>query len=90
MRDRLPKKPGHDFLRDALRNTLQTDDACMDFLVPPRTSDRMDDEDSRIEWKEAEAHFYKIATIRISRHTFDTPEHYALACVAGAQAARSF
>jgi Catalase len=72
--DPMPKKPGHDFLRDALRRTLQSGDACMEFLVQPRTSDNMDVEDSRIEWKEAEAPFYKLATVHVPPQTFDTPE----------------
>jgi hypothetical protein len=72
--DPLPKNPEHDFLRAALRHTLQSGDACMEFLVQPRTSDSMDVEDSRIEWKEAAAPFYKLATIRIPQQTFDTPE----------------
>ena len=71
-RDPLPKNPEYDFLRVALRHTLQSGDACMEFLVQPRTSDSMDVEDSRIEWKEAAAPFYKIATIRIPQQTFDT------------------
>jgi hypothetical protein len=75
--DPMPKEPGHDFLRDALRNTLQNGDACMEFLVQPSTSDRMDVEDSRIEWKEAQAPFYKIARIRIPQQVFDTPEQNA-------------
>jgi hypothetical protein len=70
----LPKKPGHDFLRDALRTSLQNGDACMEFLVQPRTSKSMGVEDSRIEWKESLAPFYTIATIRIPRQDFDTPE----------------
>jgi Catalase len=72
--DPMPKEPGHDFLRDALRRTLQSGDACMEFLVQARTSDGMDVEDSRIEWKEAEAPFYKLATIRVRPQAFDTPE----------------
>jgi Catalase len=72
--DPLPKNPERDFLRVALRHTLQSGDACMEFLVQPRTSDNMDVEDSRIEWQEAAAPFYKIATIRIPQQTFDTPE----------------
>jgi Catalase len=72
--DPLPKNPEHDFLRVALRRTLQSGDACMEFMVQPRTSDNMDVEDSRIEWQEAAAPFYKIATIRIPQQTFDTPE----------------
>lgn len=70
----VPKNPEHDFLRDALRHTLQSGDACMEFLVQPRTSDSMDVDDSRIEWREAAAPFYKLATIRIPQQTFDTPE----------------
>jgi hypothetical protein len=73
-KDPLPKNPEHDFLRVALRHTLRSGDACMEFLVQPRTSDRMDVEDSRVEWQEAAAPFYKIATIRIPRQAFDTPE----------------
>jgi hypothetical protein len=75
--DPMPKKPGHDFLRDALRNTLQSGEACMELLVQPRTSGSMDVEDSRIEWKEAQAPFYPVATIRIPRQAFDTPEQNA-------------
>jgi Catalase len=72
--DPLPRNPEHDFLKLALRHTLQSGDACMELLVQPRTSDSMDVEDSRIEWKEAAAPFYKIATIRIPQQIFDTSE----------------
>ena len=72
--DPVPNKPEHDFLRDALRTTLQKGDACMEFLVQPRTSKSMDVEDSRTEWKEAQAPFYSVATIRIPRQVFDTAE----------------
>jgi hypothetical protein len=75
--DPMPKKPSHDFLRAALRDTLQTADACMEFLVQPRTSSSMDVEDSRIEWKETQAPFFKVATIRIPQQTFDTPQQNA-------------
>jgi hypothetical protein len=75
--DPMPHKPSHDFLRDALRNTLQDGEACMEFLVQPRTSGSMDVEDSRIEWKEAQAPFYPVATIRIPQQIFDTREQNA-------------
>lgn len=75
--DRIPAHPTRDFLRDALRDTLESGDACMEFLVQPRTSGRMDVEDSRIEWKETEAPFYKVATIRIPLQNFDTPAQNA-------------
>jgi len=72
--DPMPKVPDHDFLRDALRNTLQSGEACMEFLVQPGTSSKMDVEDSRVEWKEAQAPFYAVANIRIPQQVFDTPE----------------
>jgi hypothetical protein len=72
--DALPDNPSHDYLRDALRATLQQSDACMEILVQPRTSDIMSVEDSMTEWTEAEAPFHKVATILISRQDFDTPE----------------
>lgn len=70
----LPKNPSHDFLREALKNTLQQTDACMEFLIQPRTSSQMLIEDSMTEWDEKAAPFYQIATIHIPKQNFDTPE----------------
>lgn len=70
----IPARPNRDFLREALRTSLQESDACMEFLVQPRTSTSMSVEDSMTEWKEDQAPFYKVATIHISKQVFDTPE----------------
>lgn len=75
----LPKNPSHDFLREALKNTLQSTDACMEFLIQPRTSSQMlvEDslvEDSMTEWNEKAAPFYQVATIHIPKQNFDTAE----------------
>lgn len=70
----LPKNPSHDFLREALKNTLQSTDACMEFLIQPRTSSQMLVEDSMTEWNEKAAPFYQVATIHIPKQNFDTPE----------------
>lgn len=70
----LPKNPSHDFLREALKNTLQQTDACMEFLIQPRTSSKMLVEDSMTEWGEKAAPFYQVATIHIPKQNFDTPE----------------
>ncbi|MCE7530895.1 catalase family protein [Acinetobacter nosocomialis] len=70
----LPDHPNHNFLRAALKDTLQKQDACMEFLIQPRTSTQMQVEDAMTEWKEAEAPFYQVATIRIPKQSFDTPE----------------
>ncbi|MEQ1066913.1 catalase family protein [Acinetobacter sp. XH1741] len=70
----LPKSPSHNFLREALKDTLQKQDVCMEFLVQPRTSTKMLVEDAMTEWKENEAPFYRVATIHIPKQNFDTPE----------------
>ena len=70
----LPKNPSHDFLRDALKTTLQNTDACMEFLIQPRTSNEMLVEDAMTEWDEKAAPFYQVATIYIPKQEFDTPE----------------
>jgi len=72
--NKLPKNPSHDFLREALKNTLQNNDACMEFLIQPRTSNQMLVEDSMTEWDEKAAPFYQVATIHIPKQEFDTPE----------------
>jgi hypothetical protein len=70
----IPKSPAHDYLRDALRSTLQSRDACMELLLQPRTSDSLSVEDPKIEWKEAQSPFHKVATLLIPQQVFDTDE----------------
>jgi hypothetical protein len=72
--DPLPKDPAHNYLRQNMKRTLQQGEACMNFLVQPRTSTALSVEDSMTEWPEATAPFYKVATIRIPQQEFDTPE----------------
>ena len=73
----VPRRPGPNFLRDALRTTLQAGGACMEFLVQPRTSTAMSVEDAMTEWSEADAPFYSVATLHIPAQEFDTPERNA-------------
>lgn len=72
--DPIPYNPHNNFLRENLRNHLQKSEACMEFLVQPRTSNSMSVEDSMTEWSENQAPFYKLATIHIPQQVFDTPE----------------
>ncbi len=69
----IPNHPSDNFLRETLKNNLQKSDACMEFLLQPRTSADLSVEDSMTEWKESQAPFYKVATIRIPQQVFDTP-----------------
>ena len=73
-KDAIPKHPEHNYLRAAMRSTLENGDACMELLVQPRTSDSMSVEDSMTEWKESKAPFSPVATLRIPQQTFDTIE----------------
>lgn len=72
--DEVPSDPGSDFLRQALRSTLSKGKACMQFSVQPR-SPSMSVENSKEEWKESEAPFFKVATIEIPPQEFDTPDN---------------
>jgi hypothetical protein len=74
----MPLNPGHDFLTAAMQKTLRNDDVELKFLIQPRTSDQMSVEDTMTEWTSDVAPFYEVATIRIPRQDFDTPERKAL------------
>lgn len=77
LQEPLPMNPQADYLRTAMRSALDPltgQNACMEFLVQPRTKSSQDVEDSTTEWLETDAPFYKVATITIPRQIFDTPE----------------
>lgn len=73
IRNGFPSDPEPNFLRKALRHTLASGKACMQFLIQPRAS-FMSVENSKDEWKESDAPFIRVATIEIPRQEFDTPE----------------
>jgi Catalase len=75
----IPVRPGPQFLRAAMSDCLKTEAVKFDFLVQPRTSGAMSVEDSRVEWKEAEAPFHKVATITIPAQEFATAARDRLA-----------
>lgn len=62
-----------DFLRAALSGRL-TQGACMEFLVQPRRDPSLSIEDSQREWEEADAPFYRVASILFPPQSFDTAE----------------
>jgi hypothetical protein len=72
--DSLPQNVEDDFLRTAMQNTLSKDDVLFKFYLQPKTSDNMSVEDYTIEWNEQQAPFHEIATIRIPKQNFQTPE----------------
>lgn len=72
----IPDNPGDNYLRQAMVSTLSNGDACMTFMVQPRTGD-LSVEDAILEWPEEEAPFYPIATITIPAQQFNTPANNA-------------
>lgn len=71
--DKTINRADPNYLRQALKTTLANGDACMEFMLQPRTSNSMPVEDSMTEWKETEAPFYPVARIVIAQQQFDTP-----------------
>jgi Dyp-type peroxidase family len=64
-----------DFLREAMAEYLNNYDARFDFMVQFQTDPAtMPIDDSTIEWNQRESPYVKVATIRIPKQTFDSPE----------------
>jgi len=72
--DALPQNADDNFLRTAMQNTLNKDDVFFKFYLQPKTSDNMSVEDYTVEWDEQQAPLYEVATIRIPKQNFQTPE----------------
>lgn len=71
----MPKTPSDNFLRDRLRAHLADQEAIFDFCVQlQKNPQTMPVEDARIEWKESESPFIKVATIRIPPQKFESEE----------------
>lgn len=76
----LPAKPGDTYLADNLQQHLSQADATFDFLVQLRTDPgTMPIEDAAVEWREEEAPFVKVATLRIPMQQFRTAERDEMA-----------
>lgn len=79
-RSRLPEKPGETYLGDNLEQHLAQADATFDFMVQLRTEpESMPIEDAAVEWREDQAPFVKVATLRIPKQQFRTAERDSMA-----------
>lgn len=73
---RAPENPGTDYLREAMKKSLDIASgkpAFFDFQVQLRADKYLPVEDATAEWPEAIAPFQNVATIRIERQNFDHP-----------------
>jgi hypothetical protein len=72
---RRPDTSDDDYLRRGLAEHLAGADACFEFLVQVQDPARdMPIEDPTVRWSERHAPFQRVATIRIPKQAFDTPE----------------
>jgi hypothetical protein len=70
-----PVAPGDAYLTDAMRAHLDQEEATFDFLVQFYVDEqRTPIEDATVEWRPKDAPYERVATIRIPRQRFDTPE----------------
>lgn len=73
-----PPSPSPDFLRENMVSQLQDKDWAFDFCVQLQTDpSRMPVEDPGKRWPEDISPFIKVATLRIPKQVFDTPEQNA-------------
>jgi hypothetical protein len=72
---RLPRRPPHNYLRDAMAATLAQQDVEFDILLQVQTdSFLMPIEDNAVLWPEELSPRVPAAVLRIPRQTFDSPE----------------
>jgi hypothetical protein len=70
----LPENPDPNFLRQAMKKSLQTGEGCFNFFVQVNNG-QLSVEDSITEWKEKDAPMQKVATIKIkAKQDFDTAQ----------------
>jgi hypothetical protein len=70
----MPSNPGDTYLTDALRTHLASADASFEFLVQFQVDPvKTPIEDATVEWKETDAPFVPVATIRIPRQQLAPP-----------------
>jgi len=71
----VPRCPGPDFLREAMRERLTAGESRFDFMIQFQTDAyKMPVEDPSIVWDESVSPFRKVATVRIPAQSFDSPE----------------
>jgi hypothetical protein len=77
-RSRVPRRPGPNYLREAMASTLREREVCFDFLVQLQTDPRrMPVENSSVIWPKKLSPYRKVATLRIPIQEFDSPEQLA-------------
>lgn len=70
----MPANPAADYLAQDVVQRLKDGDACFELAVQfQKDATSTPIEDATVEWREADAPFVKVATLRIPRQTFSSP-----------------
>jgi hypothetical protein len=79
-RTRIPHPIPDNWLQMAMRETLAAREVVFDFLIQLQTDARqMPIEDASIEWPEDRSPFAPVATVRVFKQAFESPEQLAFA-----------
>ena len=79
-RSRLPRRPGDDYLREAMVKTLSEREVCFDFTVQFQTDPRrMPIENASLAWPTRDSPRRPVARLVLPRQVFDSPAQLAFA-----------
>lgn len=77
---KIPKRPGANYLREAMAKTLRTKEVTFDFMIQFQTDAyRMPIENASVEWPERLSPFIRVAKLRLPVQQFDSEEQLAFA-----------
>lgn len=77
---KMPKVKSENYLKDAMKDHLVADEASFDFMIQFQTDAiKMPIEDTTVDWPEKLSPLIKVATIKIPKQTFDSPEQMVFA-----------
>ncbi len=74
-RSTMPAKPGPNYLREAMAQTLKQESACMELMVQPHSGnfEQMPVENATVEWPEQVSAYVPVARITMVPQSFDSP-----------------
>ena len=79
---KVPRRPGPDYLRAAMRTTLSSEDVTLDLLIQTQTDPhRMPIENAGVIWSARRSPPRVVAHLRLPRQSFDSPAQLAFADV---------
>ena len=69
----IPENPSDNFLRENMQEYLEQKDVCFDFFIQLK-KDYMSIDNARVEWREKDSPYIKVAQLIIPKQFFNNPE----------------